>query len=224
MRKLPSRHVLPVRTTARLGIESAAIAAAASRIDAATSHYAAARRSVWFKNVTKALALMSGTGQRCMYCSGSESAQVEHYRPKTVNPELALDWINLLWICGICNQAKGNRFEETNPPVNPVDDDVWGHFFIDQFGNLTPSWDPTQNDFDQRAKRTIELHNLDRQALQECRQERLLDLRGKVEDSLARFNAGELSREDLKTRALTWFEQPFQPKVAPPVKTFPSPI
>jgi uncharacterized protein (TIGR02646 family) len=149
-----------------------------------------------------------------MYCSGSESAQVEHYRPKTTYPEQALTWENFLWICGICNQAKVNRFEAANPPINPVDDDVWAHFFIDQFGNLTPKWDIALNDFDQRAKRTIELHNLDRQALQECRQDRLIDLRGKVEDTMARFGAGQLTIEDLEVRVLEWLEQSFQPDVA----------
>jgi len=149
-----------------------------------------------------------------MYCSGSEAAQVEHYRPKTTHPQQALAWANLLWICGTCNQAKVNRFEEENPPINPVDDDVWSHFFIDQFGNLSPRWNVALGALDPRAVRTIQLHNLDRQALQECRQERLIDLRNKIEDSLARFDAGQLTRDDLELRVLGWFEQPFQPDVA----------
>lgn len=150
-----------------------------------------------------------------MYCSGSESAQVEHYRPKATFPELALQWENFLWICGICNQAKGNRFANAAlPPLNPIAENPWDHFFIDQFGNLTPKWDPAIDDFSPRAKWTIELMNLDRQALQESRQERLADLRGKVEDSLALLASGQLTLDELELRMLSWLEQPFQPDVA----------
>ena len=214
MRQLSARKSLSPSTSARLAVETAAIVAAADPTAEARARYAAARRAVWFKQVIKTVGAMTGVGQRCMYCSGSESAQIEHYRPKTTNPSLALTWQNLLWICGICNLAKGNRFEEANPPVNPVNDDVWRHFFIDQFGNLCPRWSAELDDLDPRAVRTIELHDLDRQSLQECRQERLADLRNKVEDSLARFNSGELSHDDLEARALVWFEQPFQPDIA----------
>ena len=157
---------------------------------------------------------MSGLGQRCMYCSGRESAQVEHYRPKTTHPAIALEWANLLWSCGVCNQAKGNRFDASVAPINPIDDDVWSHFFIDEFGNLSPRWSIAENSLDQRAMATIALHALDRQALQECRQERLIDLRARVNDTMLLLAAGELTRDELERRALTWFEQPFQPDIA----------
>lgn len=150
-----------------------------------------------------------------MYCSGSESAQVEHYRPKKTHPEVALEWTNFLWICGTCNQAKGDRFEsEGQLPIDPMTDNAWDYFFIDEFGNLTPKWDPIADDFDARAKWTIELAGLDRQALQESRQERLLDLRTKVDDTLNLYQSGQLSREELELRVLIWLEQPFQPDVA----------
>lgn len=214
MRKSPPRHTLPPITSARLGTETAAITGSTDPTLEASLRYGKAREAAWFKQVIRTLGIMAGVGERCMYCSGSESAQVEHYRPKTSYPHIALEWSNLLWICGVCNQAKGNRFDESNPPINPVDEDVWSYFFIDQFGNLAPRWNVALNSLDPRAVRTIELQSLDRQALQECRQERLIDLRNKIADSLALFSSGQLTLEDLESRALAWLEQPFQPDVA----------
>jgi len=80
---------------------------------------------------------------------------VEHYRPKSVFPKLALVWENLLWACPNCNRFKGDRFPPDTEPgeriLNPAEDNVWDHFFIDQFGTLTPVWRPHQKRFDARA-------------------------------------------------------------------------
>jgi uncharacterized protein (TIGR02646 family) len=157
---------------------------------------------------------MSGLGQRCMYCSGSESAQVEHHRPKGPYPDLALVWENFLWICGICNQAKSQTFDPLNPPIDPATENVWDFFFIDRYGNLTPRWNAVLDELEPRAVETIRLMDLDRQALQECRQERLIDLRSKAIDSLALLRAGELTQDELEFRALAWLDQPFQPDIA----------
>jgi uncharacterized protein (TIGR02646 family) len=149
-----------------------------------------------------------------MACSSSESSQVEHYRPKATYPERAFEWSNFLWLCGMCNQIKGDRFEEPNPPINPIDDDVWNFFFIDEFGNLTARWNIALDDYEPRAVRTIELHSLDRQALQECREARLADLRAKVTDAVEKFQNGALTREEIELLALSWFQEPFQPDIA----------
>lgn len=157
---------------------------------------------------------MAGAAERCMGCSGSEAAQVEHFRPKATYPELALQWENLLWLCGLCNLNKGTRFDESAAPINPVDENVWDHFFIDQFGNLCARWNTELDDLDPRAVHTIELLGLDRQALQEARLARLVDLRQKVSDNLHLLQDQRLTLEDLERRVLEWFEQPWQPDVA----------
>jgi uncharacterized protein (TIGR02646 family) len=215
MRCLPERMNLTRNTCDRLHAENVAVIAAANPEAEAEKRYGAARKAAWFRPVIRSLVILSGLGQRCMYCSGSESSQVEHYRPKSTSPELAFEWNNLIWVCGICNQAKGNRFEKSSvAPINPLTDNPWDYFFIDQFGNLTPKWDAAIDDFNLRGKWTIELMSLDRQALQECRQERLEDLRIKVRDALKMFNAGLLHRDELELRVLRWLEQPFQPDIA----------
>jgi hypothetical protein len=214
MRSICERPALSTALTKRLREETDKIVNAADPEAEGTTRYESARRAKWFAPAIGSLACMAGTGQRCMGCSGSESAQLEHYRPKRTYPRLSLHWENMLWLCGICNQSKGVQFDEGRAPINPIVDHVWDHFFIDEFGNLCARWDVVANDLDARATETIRVYGLDRQALQESRFTRLLDLRERVTDSIARFESGEIDRDELELRALRWMEQPFQPDIA----------
>lgn len=220
MRNIVARPALPVKTVTQLANKTVAITSDSDPAARAAAVWKSSRSTAWFAVVVNTLAAMSGLGQRCMYCSGSESAQVEHYEPKAVTPARTFDWTNHLWVCGICNSNKGDRLidpSRTPPsvfPIDPVVDDPWKHFYIDQYGNLSARWDPNKNALDARAVWTIELLGLDRQALQESRQARLLDLREKVEDTLRLVCLGTLNTDDVEKRLLEWFEQPFQPDIA----------
>jgi uncharacterized protein (TIGR02646 family) len=214
MRNIESRLPLPSATARRLSKEAAKVDVSSDKKSMAVNRYKAVRQLVWFRKVTEVLGQMAGVGQRCMYCSGSESAQVEHYRPKATHPELTFAWENLIWSCGICNQIKLNRFNEDVRPINPIDDNVWSHFFIDQFGNLSPRWNPDENALDSRAVESIKLHGLDRQALQESRQERLVDLRSQVRRTLNMLESGGIGPDELQDIVLDWIKQPFQSDVA----------
>ena len=101
MRRLPPRPELPPATRKRLEQESKAIVEAANPKDEAERRYCNARKAKWFKPVVGSLGVMSGIGQRCMFCSGSEAAQIEHFRPKALFPLEAMKWENFLWACGI---------------------------------------------------------------------------------------------------------------------------
>lgn len=214
MRCIGPRHSLPRQTTQHLQNHTERIIASADRITESSRRYKAARGARWFNEVIDTLGRLAGTGQRCMGCSGSEAAQVEHFRPKAIYPELALQWENLLWLCGLCNLNKGFAFDEAAAPINPIDENVWAHFFIDEFGNLCARWDTALDDLDPRAVQTIKLLGLDRQALQEARLERLAELRQKIRDNLQLLQDQRLTLEDLEWRAIEWFQQPFQPDVA----------
>jgi hypothetical protein len=149
-----------------------------------------------------------------MFCSGSESSQVEHFRPKKHFPMHAMVWENFLWACSICNLNKGDRFPEDPGIIDPFVDDVWEFCFIDEYGNMAARWRSEINDIDTRGYRTIETLGLDRDALQLSRQSRLDDLKRQIADSLALLGNGNLTVEDLRARIDKWISQPFQPDVA----------
>jgi len=149
-----------------------------------------------------------------MFCSGSESSQVEHFRPKKHFPMQAMVWENFLWVCGICNLNKGDRFPEDPGIIDPIVDDVWEFCFIDEYGTMAARWRADIDDIDTRGHRTIEALGLDRDALQLSRQSRLDDLKRQIADSLALFRNGDLTIEDLQARFDTRLRQPFQPDVA----------
>lgn len=61
---------------------------------------------------------------QCVYCSIHESIfggfrnyHIEHYKPKSIFPELEDDYKNLFYACGICNIFKSNDW-----PNEPIDD------------------------------------------------------------------------------------------------------
>ena len=54
-------------------------------------------------------------GSRCVYCcipeskfGGSRNFHVEHYRPKSIFPQLTNEYGNLFYACGICNIFKSD--------------------------------------------------------------------------------------------------------------------
>lgn len=218
MRTLPPRPDLPDKTVQRLNKETAAINIAPDPKIEAERRYTNARKTKWFEPVVNALKTVSGIGERCMFCSGSESSQVEHFKPKAIFPEEAMTWGNFFWACGICNQAKGDRF----PPhtgaggqiINPIQENVWDFFFLDEYGNLSPKWRTDLGMLDPRAKSTLEILALDRDALQQTRQQRIDDLKGRIADSLSLYRSGELTQAQLADRCRDWCTQPFQPDVA----------
>lgn len=217
MRTFPSRFELPKATNEKLAALTKDIVAlqdSAGRKAMAAEIYGRSRRAAWFRPVLSALSIMAGDGQRCMCCSGSEASQVEHFRDKAGYPELAMTWENFLWICGICNLAKGNRFNSLLPPLNPLVDNIWEFFFLDEYGNLCSRWDTSSNSLNVRAEETIACYGLDRQALQETRLARLQELRRAIRDSLQLMDDSRLLAEDLECRILEWHSSPLQPDVA----------
>jgi hypothetical protein len=77
----------------------------------------------------------------CVYCQGRETwlgasafFGVEHYHPKSKEPELASSYTNLLYVCNLCNTARGVTplHERLHPEKNP-----FGlHLEIDQDGTV----------------------------------------------------------------------------------------
>lgn len=238
MRQLAKRPRLDTATRNRLAAETKAIRRAADRKAEAKKRYENARGKTeenvakkaketqkarkkddaWFEPVIQALKELAAPRGRCMYCGGSEGVQVEHYRPQAFFPQRALSWRNLLFVCGECNRRKLNHF----PPVteagarliNPVDDNVWDYFTLDEFGILTPIWRVDLDGLDPRAVSTLEHICLNREGVQEVRLDRIRDLSCQVEKELNLFTKGEITRVDLEAKVRDWRDQPFQPDVA----------
>lgn len=152
-----------------------------------------------------------------MFCSGSESSQVEHFRPKEVFPALAMTWSNFLWVCGLCNNQKGIKFptlDDGATLINPMEEDVWGYFFIDQFGNLSERWRPDLEAIDPRARLTVQVLALDREALQVSRRARLRNLEELARYAVQCLEAGLRSKVEVRASFEDWKTHPFQSDVA----------
>ena len=218
MRTLPPRPYLNATLVARLAAETSGITSAADPKAEAEKRYGNARKTKWFAPLVKELGKLAGPGERCMFCSGSESSDVEHYRPKALWPELAMTWENFLWSCTPCNRGKSSRFPpETEPGgrlINPMDENVWDFFFIDDFGFLTPRFDIAANEPNARGVSTRDLLSLNREAVQDSRLMRLNSLRQQVHDALTLMSQGRLSKQEARDRLKTWKDEPWQPDVA----------
>lgn len=219
MRQLPKRSALSPALVKRLKSQSEAIIKIAVESECkaeAKRRYENARKAKWFKPVIEALRAMAGKTERCMLCSGSESSDLEHYHPKAMFPELALTWENFLWSCGVCNGAKLNLFptEADKKLINPIEENVWDFFRIDEYGSLTARFNTALNQFDPRAISTMKIVRLDRQALQENRQRHLRRLKRSVEHSLELFRLRQLSKKELAEIVEEWRDDAGQPDVA----------
>lgn len=57
------------------------------------------------------------TAHHCAYCDHFQLGDgaretIDHFRPKSVFPSLAFDWENLFPACDVCQEAKGETFDE----------------------------------------------------------------------------------------------------------------
>ena len=216
MRQLPKRPDLPKPLAKRLARETRAITSAVDPKAEATRRYANARATKWFRPVLHTLRTLAGTGGRCMFCSGSESSNIDHYRPQAVFPELAMLWENYLWVCGICNGSKLSRFPLAVDEllINPLEENVWEYFFLDDQGRLTARWSLSHNALHPRALSTMKLISLDRDDLQNSRWLRLIALRREANDSITLCKNNHLTKTALRKRVADWRAEPFQSDVA----------
>jgi hypothetical protein len=219
MRPLPNRPELQKKVQDKLNKETEKICKSADQKIVAKKIYESARKGVregkWFKDVIQLLGEMTGTGQPCMFCDSNEASEIDHYKPVSRFPLLAMTWTNFLWSCGICNREKGSIFPSDSEGrlINPIDDHAWDFFFIDEFGNLTPLWREPEQRHDQRAVSTCNILQLNRQTLQERRQSLLHHLKKQVNDTLELHKKGDISLDEIKQRIEDWRKEPFQPDV-----------
>jgi 5-methylcytosine-specific restriction endonuclease McrA len=187
--------------------------------ETAESVYSNSRKTQWFlTSVVATLGELAGTGQPCMFCGSSEASQVDHFKPKADFPHIAMSWENFIWICGVCNQHKGNTFpfdfHVGQLLINPLDEDIWLFYTIDKYGYILAKWNVVENDIDLRAKTTEDIYKFNRQAIQESRQKQIMSLEEHVNDSILLDKFGHLSMQEKRKRLTDWLAHSFHPEVA----------
>ena len=60
-------------------------------------------------------------GSMCGYCETSGFGTTDHFRPRSRFPHLTFEWLNLVYACHRCNQAKGNSW----PGFDDQSIDMW---------------------------------------------------------------------------------------------------
>jgi uncharacterized protein (TIGR02646 family) len=107
---------------------------------------------------------------KCAYCESKIThvyfGDIEHIKPKSRFPAESLDPENLVLACALCNNSKGDFWEEATPLLNPYSDEPNQEMLA--LGYLIARR-PGRN----RARLTIEQLALNRQALLERRKERI---------------------------------------------------
>jgi len=126
----------------------------------------AARRTELILTCLQILREMAGRRQRCMYCSDSHGADIEHFWPKAVYPERVFRWTNLLLCCTECGRFKGKRFPlDDGVPMllDPTEHDPWMHLDFDPAtGNLVASFNAMIGAWSRRGTATVEVLKFDR--------------------------------------------------------------
>lgn len=117
--------------------------------------------------------LVAETMGKCAYCEGYipdvAYPHIDHILPKSVRPDLVVEWTNLTLACPACNTSKGDYFDAEVPLVNPYIDNPDDHFTF-----AGPMLAPMIGDV--RARTTVRRLKLQRAALVLSRMKRIEDL------------------------------------------------
>ena len=113
-------------------------------------------------------ALFDASYNKCAYCESKSEGnylEVEHFAPKSLYPELSIDWDNLLPSCKQCNISKGKHDTIRDPIINPCNIDPIPFFKYSNLKIYPSNKAPDQN----LALRTIQVCRLNRTRLVEDR-------------------------------------------------------
>lgn len=173
-----------------------------------------------FREVHAALTRMCSGERRCCYCEDSQANQVEHFKPKSLYPELVFVWSNYLYACAICNPPKNSRFavfdaagnprDVTRQPnaaimppakgepvlINPRREDPTKWMQLDLLGTFrfVPTVPAGSREF-QRVEYTIQLLDLNRDLLPEARERAFGDYRARLYEYIEKRDAGASAKQ-----------------------------
>lgn len=121
-------------------------------------------------------ALADETHNKCAYCEcfpgEAGNIEVEHFKPKSLYPELAYAWENLLPSCRKCNQSKRDTDTVKEKIVNPAEDEPEDYFSYNMIEIC-----PLEKSKDKLiAKKTIDILDLNRPELFKARANLLAEI------------------------------------------------
>lgn len=107
------------------------------KVEQLTKEYTATEKSVWNKKQIKD-PLSESSSHKCAYCETdltdpSTYMEVEHFHPKSLYPDLVVEWDNLLPSCKRCNGTKNDDDISIRPIINPYETDPRKEFCFDHF-------------------------------------------------------------------------------------------
>lgn len=107
--------------------------------------------------------LVDRLGEYCSYCERriETNLAVEHVCPKSLDPSMALDWINLLLGCVNCNSTKKDKPVVLDDYVWPDRDNTLRAFLYSE-GGMVSAHPHLHPDLQSRAARMIWLVGLDK--------------------------------------------------------------
>lgn len=137
---------------------------------------------------------------RCAYCQStvgaSQPGHVDHFRPKSLFPTLAYDWLNYFLGCERCNTIKHDKWPAEGSYVRPDEGDPTTHFVFAEDGFVSAAAG------DAEAQRTIEDLGLNREMLRRERQQAIALVLGPARTMFfsgrGRLNKMRVIRELLK--------------------------
>lgn len=122
-------------------------------------------KPVTFRNYQEAKPYLEGRlGEYCSYCERRQEASlaVEHIQPKSLHPELVLEWENFLLACSVCNSVKGDKDVILEDYLWPHKDNTSRAFLYRESGiiEISPDLSESRQRF---ARNTLKLVGLQKQ-------------------------------------------------------------
>ena len=93
--------------------------------------------AVWNRSYIRSV-LLEMSNAKCCYCeckvgAGEREMHVDHFKPKSIYPDLVVKWENLLPSCPHCNKEKSSHDTGAEPIVNPSEDDPREFFYLKDY-------------------------------------------------------------------------------------------
>lgn len=121
-------------------------------------------------------ALIKSSFGKCAFCecipSEGGNVEIEHFKPKSIYPDLTFEWINFLPSCRKCNSSKDSHDTGVEPIINPYDTDPKDIFYFEDIEIKS-----VNSSLKESADKTIEVCGLNTVRLWKPRAEILVSLR-----------------------------------------------